>query len=130
MEIKSEKNIRSRSFRLRRILKTEYGRIILNSIAVISAEQGKELTIDVRTYINGSKLICYRCTDTLWLLYSSHLDDTELMQHIALDYIKNPRGNFEPTPEEVLNEAYRQCEKEFRQLYRLFKLPMPDRTGS
>lgn len=128
MEIKSEKNIRSRCFRLRRILKTEYGRIILNSIAVISAEPGKELTIDVRTYINGSKLICYRCTDTLWLLYTNHLDDTELMEYIALDYIKNPRGNFEATPEKVLNDAYRQCEKEFRQLYRLFKLPMPDRT--
>ena len=125
MKILSEKIIPSKSFRLRRVLETEYGRITLDSIAVISAPPGKELTIDVRTYVNRCRLLCYHCTDTLDLLYEKNLADTKLMEYIALDYIKNPRGNFETTPEEMVNDADTQFRKELRTMCRRFRLKNP-----
>ena len=114
--------IPTKSFHLRRTMETKYGKLTLDSIAEIWAPPGKELMIDVKTYVNHCKLLCFHCTDKLDTLYENSLDDDELMEYIALDYIKYPRGNFEETPEEMVETACQQFSRELRSMGKLFRM--------
>ncbi|MBR2913115.1 MAG: hypothetical protein IKC40_04255, partial [Oscillospiraceae bacterium] len=55
-------------------------------------------------------------------LFENSLDDDELMEYIALDYIKYPRGNFEETPEEMVETACQQFSRELRSMGKLFRM--------